>query len=159
MPAESALTAPFTAGRAGFEDAAARFAAVLAQAPQTEIPVRHFFVAGMVLRQMYAPAGTLIVGWVHKKPSFAVVSSGAIAVANRDGRAVLKAGDVFVCEPGTQNIGYAVEDTTFLNVWRTELSPEGLSDEDIDAAVRADVATAPVWPAFNPAEEPCQLQA
>lgn len=121
-------------GTRDFAEKFKAFESAVKAGPPITISYRHFFLPGMVLRQMFAPAGAAITGWVHKRDSFAVVSSGRIAVANQDGQALLVAGDAFICRAGTQNIGWALEDTTYLNVWRTELT------EGDDEAVRHDVA-------------------
>lgn len=132
--AAGALLADFEGGE--FAGLMARLEAGVGALPPGEFLVRHLWLPGMVLRQMFAPAGSVIVGWVHKKASFAGVSSGRILVRNQRGLFNLGAGDVFVSEPGTQNAGLTLEDTTYFNVWRTELAEDEVSED----AVRHDVA-------------------
>ena len=67
-------------------------------------------------REMLIPAGTTIVGKIHRHAHLNVVISGRAWVATEFGRREVKAGDVFVSEPGTKRAVHAVEDTRWLTV-------------------------------------------
>ena len=44
--------------------------AEMVKLPQLEVETEHYFSNGMYCRKLIRPAGTLIVGKVHKKPHF-----------------------------------------------------------------------------------------
>ena len=44
--------------------------------PQVELQTEHYFVPGMYCRRVYRPAGTLIVGKVHKHPPLLFMREG-----------------------------------------------------------------------------------
>ena len=44
-----------------------RLQAEMVKMPQVELQTEHFFVPGMYCRRVFRPAGTLIVGKVHKQ--------------------------------------------------------------------------------------------
>ena len=88
--------------------------------PQVELPTEHYFADGMYCRVLFRPAGTLIVGKVHKKEHFYVVCSGMIQVTTDDGVQEITGPKVLVSSPGTKRAVYALTDATCLTVHRTD---------------------------------------
>ena len=84
------------------------------------LPVEHQFVDGMYIRKLLIPKGTLIVGKIHKKPCVNFVERGDIAVLTEFGSRRCGPGFMGVSQAGIQKIGFAYEDTVFVNVFRTE---------------------------------------
>jgi hypothetical protein len=85
-----------------------------------ELDVKHSFAPGMYIREMFIPKGTFIVGKVHRTECINICPMGDIEI-------VTEAGDMRVTAPfnavsaaGTQKIGFAREDTIWINVFRTE---------------------------------------
>ena len=66
--------------------------------PQVQLQTAHFFADGMYARAVYRPAGTLIVGKVHKREHFYIVTKGSVQVS----KDVYRAGTVIVSKPGTK---------------------------------------------------------
>lgn len=97
-----------------------RLQAEMAKMPQAELPTEHFFANGMYCRKMSAAAGTLIVGKVHLQEHFFMVLSGELEVRSEQGNAHIKAGDVFVSQPGMKRVGLALTDVVVVNVHRTD---------------------------------------
>lgn len=93
---------------------------LLASGEKSDLPVKHTFLDGMYMRELFIPKGTLLVGKIHKQPCMNVVSRGDISVMTETGSARVKAGYSIVSPAGIQKVGYAHEDTVFLNVFRTE---------------------------------------
>ena len=82
---------------------------------QAECPVQHRFAPGVYIREMLIPAGTLIVGHVHKTKHFNIMLCGRIRVFI-DGRVEELAGpQTILSSAGVQKVGYALEDT----IWQT----------------------------------------
>lgn len=115
-----------------------RLQAEMAKLPQVELPTDHFFAGGMYARRMFAPAGTVIVGKVHKAEHFFIVASGVIAVTTDDGIKELRAGDVLCAPPGTKRAGTAITDVVVINVHRSnETNLDALEAELIEPEVEA----------------------
>jgi quercetin dioxygenase-like cupin family protein len=93
--------------------------------PQVEIPVVNFFAGGVYARQVTIPAGTVLVGKIHKHEHINVLLSGEIHVATEEGLVVLKAPHTFISPAGVKRGGYTITDTvwlTFHGTTSTDLS-------------------------------------
>lgn len=97
--------------------------------PQLGLPVEQIALHGMVVRTMHIPKGQLLVGKVHKLDCINIVAKGDISLLTEHGSGRMVAGDQAVSRAGTQKMGFANEDTTFINIFRTdETSIEGIED-------------------------------
>jgi len=88
--------------------------------PQTELETVHYFADGMYARAVIRPKGTLIVGKVHKREHFYIVTKGSVEVASDSKTATYRAGDVIVSQPGTKRAVLALEDSICMTVHRTD---------------------------------------
>ena len=88
--------------------------------PQVELQTEHYFVPGMYCRRVYRPAGTLIVGKVHKHPHFFLCAKGEIIAWTEKGMKKLQAGDVVECQPGTKRVTLATQDSIGVTIHKTE---------------------------------------
>ena len=93
--------------------------------PQVELPTEHYFSAGMYCRKVFRPAGTTIVGKVHKKAHLFLCAKGQIIAWSETGMRTLNSGDVIESQPGTKRVTYATEDSigiTFHVTDKTDLA-------------------------------------
>lgn len=88
--------------------------------PQAELVTEHQFSPGMYMRKLYRPAGTLIVGKVHKEPHFFLCAKGEIIAWTESGMKRLQAGDVIESKPGTKRVTLAVTDAIGITIHRTD---------------------------------------
>jgi len=88
--------------------------------PQAELVTEHQFSPGMYMRKLYRPAGTLIVGKVHKHPHFFLCVKGEIIAWSENGMKKLQAGDVVECKPGTKRVTLATQDSIGVTIHKTE---------------------------------------
>lgn len=88
--------------------------------PQLELHTDHFFADGMYARVIARPKGALIVGKVHKREHFYIVTKGAVRVTTDDGVRDIHAPSVIVSRPGTKRAVYALEDSVCMTVHRTD---------------------------------------
>lgn len=96
---------------------------------QIDMPVKHTFLQGMYMRELFIPKGTVLVGKIHKMECMNIVSKGDISVITETGSARVKAGYSVVTPAGMQKVGVAHEDTIFVNVFRTdETNPDTIED-------------------------------
>lgn len=97
-----------------------RLQAEMVAMPQAELTTEHFFSPGMYMRKVFRPAGTLIVGKVHKEPHFFMCAMGEIVAWTEKGMVTLHAGDVIESKPGTKRVTMAVTDSIGVTIHRTD---------------------------------------
>lgn len=97
-----------------------RLQAEMATMPQADLQTEHFFSPGMYCRRVFRPAGTLIVGKVHKEPHFFLCAMGEIIAWTETGMRKLQAGDVVECNPGTKRVTLAVTDAIGMTIHKTD---------------------------------------
>ena len=74
----------------------------------------------MYCRRVFRPAGTLIVGKVHKAPHFFLCAMGEIIAWTESGMKKLRPGDVVECQPGTKRVTLAVTDAIGITIHKTD---------------------------------------
>ena len=94
--------------------------AALLEMPQYEPETTHVFHGGMYCRQVWRPAGTLIVGKVHKKEHFYMVVYGTVAVTTDDGVELITGPRLLCSRPGTKRAVYAETDALCVTFHRTD---------------------------------------
>jgi hypothetical protein len=93
----------------------------MVQMPQVDLQTEHYFSeAGMYCRKVFRPAGTLIVGKVHKHHHLFLCAMGEIIAWTENGMKRLQAGDVVESKPGTKRVTLAVTDAIGVTVHRTD---------------------------------------
>lgn len=97
-----------------------RLQAEMVNMPQAEMATEHLFSPGMYMRKVFRPAGTLIVGKVHKEPHFFLCAMGEIVAWTETGMRTLRAGDVIESKPGTKRVTLAVTDAIGITIHRTD---------------------------------------
>lgn len=93
-----------------------------------EVPAREFFSDGCYGRQVFIPAGTMLVGEIHKTEWIILVSRGKIKVIDETGERIIDATKepvTFISPAGVKRAGYAFEDT-----WWTGFRATPLTNED-----------------------------
>ena len=84
--------------------------------PDVETPLTHIFTPGLYAREIFMPAGSLVVSKIHKTEHPYVISKGRVSVwTEEDGVAELSAPFTGVTKPGTRRVLYVHEDC----VWTT----------------------------------------
>ena len=98
-----------------------RLQAEMVQMPQVDLQTEHYFSeAGMYCRKVFRPAGTLIVGKVHKHHHLFLCAMGEIIAWTENGMKRLQAGDVVESKPGTKRVTLAVTDAIGVTFHRTD---------------------------------------
>lgn len=90
---------------------------------QTECPLEHTFAPGAYARGIRLPAGTLIVGKIHKHAHLNIVSRGLVTVVTEFGKRQIDAREhpvTFTSEPGTKRALYVQEEAYWTTVHLTE---------------------------------------
>jgi hypothetical protein len=81
---------------------------------------KHTFLNGVYMRELFIPKGTMLIGKVHRLDCMNIVAKGDISILTENGSARVKAGHTAISLAGIQKVGYAHEDTVFINVFRTD---------------------------------------
>jgi hypothetical protein len=102
------------------QDQIERLRMEMIQHQQVELPTEHYFADGMYCRKLTRPAGTLIVGKVHKKDHFFICAAGEIIAWTENGMRHLMPGDVVESKPGTKRVTFAVTDAVGITVHKTD---------------------------------------
>jgi quercetin dioxygenase-like cupin family protein len=98
-----------------------RLQAEMVKMPQADLQTEHYFSeSGMYCRKVFRPAGTLIVGKVHKHHHLFLCAMGEIIAWTENGMKRLQAGDVVESKPGTKRVTLAVTDAIGVTVHRTD---------------------------------------
>lgn len=92
----------------------------LSAGDQREFKVKHTFLNGMYMRELFIPEGSLLIGKIHKMECINIVSKGDISILTELGSNRITAGYTGVSPAGIQKVGFANEDTVFVNVFRTD---------------------------------------
>ncbi len=101
--------------------------------PQIDIPPKHHFAKGLYAREIFIPAGTLLVGKIHKSEHLNIILKGDISVITEWGMERIKAPHAMVSKSGTKKVGYAHKDTTYITIHATEETDAEKLEEELIA--------------------------
>lgn len=101
---------------------------------QYEPPTQHVFHGGMYCRQVWRPAGCLIIGKVHKKEHFYMVVSGTVAITTDEGVQEITGPRLICSNPGTKRAVYAETDALCMTFHRVDSD----SVEDVESELVED---------------------
>lgn len=89
--------------------------------PQVECPLQHYFAPGVYLREIFMPAGAVVIGKIHKTEHFNIIQRGACSLFSENGdRELLHGPHTFVSKAGVQKVLYIHEDTVWTTVHLTD---------------------------------------
>ena len=105
----------------------------LRQMDQVNCPLIHRFTPGLYIREIFMPAGSLIVSKIHKTCHPFIVSKGVVHVKINDGEwKRIEAPYSDTTQPGTRRVLYVEEDTIWTTIHRNENDTRDLEElEDI----------------------------
>jgi len=92
----------------------------MVEMPQIELKTDHYFSDGMYCRKVFRPAGTIIVGKIHKKDHFFMCVSGQIIAWSENGMKTLNPGDIIESKSGTKRVTLATMDSIGITVHKTD---------------------------------------
>jgi hypothetical protein len=98
------------------EASIANTAKQLAQAKQVECPLTHHFSPGIYCREIFMPAGTLVIGHIHKTQHLNIILSGSAAVLMEGQVHYVQAPAVIESNPGVQKVLLIEEDMRWITV-------------------------------------------
>lgn len=101
-----------------------------------ELPLKHHFAPGSYAREIFIPAGTTVVGKIHKHGHLNIISRGHGIVATEFGRIEYDARErpyTFVSEPETKRAVHALSDTIWTTFHVTEQTDLAAVENEIIA--------------------------
>jgi hypothetical protein len=113
--------------------------------PQVECPLRHYFAPGVYVREIFMPAGTIVIGKIHKTEHFNIIHRGSVLIVHDDYSRERLGPSTFVSKPGVQKVLYIEEDT----VWSTI----HITDERDLEKLEAQLIEADDYPLFDRTDE------
>lgn len=110
---------------------------------QIDCPLTHHFAPGVYLREIFMPAGAVVIGKIHKTEHLNLIERGSCSIVHADGTTErLSAPCTFVSRPGVQKVLYIHEDC----VWKTiHPTPE----RDLEALERELIEPDEAYPALD----------
>lgn len=104
----------------------------MAELPQVECPVTHQFGGGMYMRKCAIPAGSVVVGKMHRHAHPVLLVKGESTILTDKGMERICAPYEWISQPGAKRVLYAHTDCEFVTVH--------LSGEETDlAALEAEI--------------------
>lgn len=95
---------------------------LLASENRVELPFTESLVDGLYTRTLFIPKGCELIGKIHRKPCVNIVAKGDITIMTETGYLRVQAGYSVTSPAGIQKIGFAHEDTIFINVFHTDVT-------------------------------------
>jgi hypothetical protein len=88
---------------------------------ERECPLQHSFIDGVYVRTIFIPAGTVIVGKIHKHSHANILSKGEVIVFTEEGDMEHLKGPITMVSPaGCKRAVRALTDTTWTTIHRTD---------------------------------------
>ena len=94
---------------------------IMQEAPEAECPIKHYKVGNLYAREMFIPAGTVVVGKIHAGESLSICSAGDISVMTELGVKRIKAPFTTEAMAGIKRVGFAHADTVWISIHETQL--------------------------------------
>lgn len=88
------------------------------------IPIRHFFMDGVYVREMTMKAGVTVIGAIHKHLHMCFLLTGRILVANEEETIEHVAPCFIISTPGIKRVLYAEEDSVWYNTHKNPSDTE-----------------------------------
>lgn len=89
--------------------------------PQVQCPLNHYFAPGVYVREIFMPAGSVVIGKIHKTEHFNIIQRGCVSLIGADGsRELLRGPHTFVSKAGVQKVLYIHEDTVWTTIHITD---------------------------------------
>lgn len=93
---------------------------LMANGDRTPPPVKHTLIDDMYVRELFICKGMALAGVMHRHACINFCKRGDIDILTERGLVRARAGFMAVSQPLTQKLGYAYEDTVWVNVFRID---------------------------------------
>lgn len=115
------------------------------QEAQVECPLKHHFAPGVYLREIFMPAGAIVIGKIHKTEHFNIIQKGRVSLIGEGETKILEGPCTFISKAGVQKVLYIHEDTVWSTIHITD-------ERDLDR-LEAQLIEPDTYPLFDRTEE------
>lgn len=105
-------------------------------------PLEHEFADGVYKRTIHSPAGTLVVGMIHRYAHFCVITKGDVSLLTEDGPKRVQAPYMFRSPAGSKRMVYHHTDTEWTTFHATECTNVEEIEDEIIAKSYAELGVA-----------------
>lgn len=105
--------------------------AELEKLPQYEPETTHRFHGGMYCREVWRPAGVLVVGKVHRQEHFYVIVSGTVLITTDEGAQRITGPATLCSMPGTRRAVFAETDALCMTFHRTDATTVEAAEDEL----------------------------
>lgn len=103
----------------------------LLQMPQVDCPLNHHFAAGVYAREVTIPAGSVVIGKLHRREHINILLKGEITVVTEEGQIRLKAPCTFVSPAFTKRAAFTHTEVVWTNLIATESTDPDEIERDV----------------------------
>ena len=89
-----------------------------------KIPIKHYFMEGVYIREMTMYEGMVVIGAIHKDLHMCFLLKGHLTVADEKGTKEYKAPCKIIATPGIKRVLYAHEDSIWYNTHKNPSNTE-----------------------------------
>ena len=90
-------------------------------------PLKHYFVEGLYIREMFIKKNSFIIGKIHKQDHVWFLLKGKLLITTENDEKEIEAPFFSTSLAGTKKVGHALEDSIFINI-----HPNTSNEKDID---------------------------
>ena len=98
------------------KDAILELQEAIGKEPQFECPTKHVFIESQYIRQLFIPAGVLIVGKRHRHKTLNILLKGKMLIHDGYKTVEVEAPYMVEAKEFTKKAGYAIEDSIWCNI-------------------------------------------
>jgi len=88
--------------------------------PQSDLPLKHYFAPHVYIREIFMPAGSIVIGKIHKTEHFNIIQRGRVSLIGEGDTKELIGPVTFTSQAGVQKVLYIHEDTVWSTVHVTD---------------------------------------
>jgi len=99
-----------------------------------KFPLTHHFAPNLYGREMFLPAGNVVVGKIHKHAHLNIIAKGKVSVSTEEGPKEYTGPCVFTSYAGTKRAVNVIEDTIWITVHCTDKTELGAIEHELIAS-------------------------
>jgi len=99
-----------------------------------QIPIKHYFMDGVYVREMTMYKDTIVTGAIHKHLHMCFLLEGRLSVVGEEGMVEYAAPCFVIAKPGTKRILYSHEDSIWYNTHKNPSNTEDLDQLEKEIA-------------------------
>jgi hypothetical protein len=99
-------------------------------------PLKHYFVEGLYIREMFIKKNSFIIGKIHKQDHVWFLLKGKLLIITENNEKEIKAPFFSTSLAGTKKVGHALEDCVFINIHPNVSNKKDINEVEKDIVVK-----------------------